>query len=243
MNWDEIKALYEKAGECLWNIRKASCWSIDYENGYYYLFAALREARLQTEKNHLTYARILASCAYNRVPGRSEYDVFHKYIHPAYEEYQLALKEAGEQPTEKELDRIRLSNDSCQYKLDHEDTSEDDKLEAALALIENHQLLEQFNGIFYDSKFIAFDVDEQVNTAILKLKYNEYLFTLRFDILFDTYLSCDPITAYVGDFCCYREWHNADLITFNIGFLKVTCKKITVIEVTLEDYVVSKETT
>ena len=44
MNWDEIKALFDKARDCLCCPKGVQYWSIDYENGLYFLSSALREA-------------------------------------------------------------------------------------------------------------------------------------------------------------------------------------------------------
>lgn len=232
MTWEEIKELYEKAGECLWNSKKAEYWSIDYENGLYYLLAALREARQMPEKDHLAFARILSSCALNRLQVIHDFEIFTKYLQPAYEEYQSALKGPGEKPTEKELECFNRSFEHWKFRYDNE-ANNGEKYGSYLANIEGGNLMNERNISFYDAHFVAFELDDKRNSAVLRLSYDgEYLITVLFSGIHDARLNCDSGAEYVGEFHCYRDDRfPPSLLIFSVGFLEVTCSRIEIVSV------------
>lgn len=208
-------------------------WSIDYENGFYYLAVALREARQMTSKDHLTYARILSLYAQRRFPVMREFETFTKYLLPAYEEYQLALKEPGEKATEKEMECFNRSFEDWKFRYDHE-ADYGEKYRGYLANIEGANLMDEHDISFYDAHFIAFELDDKRSAAVLKLSYDgDYLITVLFTGVYGSELYCEAGAEYVGEFLCYRDdrFPSHSRLHFSIGFLEVTCSKIEIASV------------
>lgn len=231
MTWDEIKDLYEKAGECLWNSKKASYWSIDYENGLYYLLAALHKARQMPEKDHLAFARILSSCALERLQVRHDFEIFTKYLQPAYEEYQLALNAGGEKPTKMEMENFDRSYQHWKFRYDNESNS-GEKYASYLANIKGVDRMNDHDLSFYDSLLVAFNLDDEHNTAVLKLSYDsEYLITVCFKGVQNTELYCEAGSEYIFDFHCYRDRFPPYHLIFSLGVLEVVCSEIEIASV------------
>ena len=217
--WATILEDYEAAKFALWCPKHCSGWRRDEDKGFYYLWKAYYAALNAEEKEPLLYARILMMMGDEQNYKQSDYTRLHRYYLPAKEQYQIAL-ESGLQPTEKELEKMRLYTDSLTYQFECEDKPFDEQI----SYIEGHEVLADFD--FHDSKVIFFSHDE--NSAIMKLKYTKTL-----DLLFeegdDIEVRTDPVCDWIGDFYCYPAFYNKNKLVFDIEYYKILCSKIVVV--------------
>lgn len=219
MDWEEILSDYNKAKDALWCPEGNGNWHRDEEFGHYHMWNAYYKACKTEPKNYLLFARILAMMADEHSVSVSDYDRYHKYVKPSIEAYALA-EEAGQHPTEKELDKIRFSADSLAYELN----SENAPYEEQIKLITGYEQLDDFG--FHDSKPVWFEHTEQ--TARLQLKYDDITVTFLFEGIFDIHVDGDPVTNWIMDFYCYPCFHNKELLTFDVGYYKIVCSSISV---------------
>lgn len=219
IEWEEILSDYNKAKDALWCPEGNGNWHRDEEFGHYHMWNAYYKACKTEPKNYLLFARILAMMADEHSVSVSDYDRYHKYVKPSIEAYALA-EEAGQHPTEKELDKIRFSADSLAYELN----SENAPYEEQIKLITGYEQLDDFG--FHDSKPVWFEHTEQ--TARLQLKYDDITVTFLFEGIFDIHVDGDPVTNWIMDFYCYPCFHNKELLTFDVGYYKIVCSSISV---------------
>ena len=149
---------------------------------------------------------------------QSDYTCLHKYYLPAKEQYQLAI-ESGLNPTEEELERMRLSTKRLSYKFERQAKP----YEEQLAYIEGHEVLSDFE--FHDSKVVFFSHDE--NCAVIKLK-NSKVLELHFEEVDYIETRTDPVCDWIGDFYCYPAFYDKSRLIFDIDYYKITCAKIVV---------------
>ncbi len=220
--WQKIEKLYLSAKKCLY-CPNCGDWSMDEENGMYFLWSAYHEAKDSEEKDHLLYARILAMMddkrqwyEFNLMPGKN-------YAKLALDEYLLAEKESPGTVPEKEMLRIKQRTDYLAY-IDKHTKNNAECCENAYKLIEGIATVKGF--CFHDSKPKSFEHGEK--WAVLKLAYDEKLITLRFDDVFDIEVNIDPVCNWINDFYCYYEFCRNDVIVFDVGFYKITCRRISV---------------
>ena len=219
MNWAEIQLEYNKAKDALWCPEEAQDWRRDEETGYYYMLSAYHKACQTEPKDYLLYARILSMMADERRFLVTDYDLYHKYVKPSAQAYELA-EAAGQHPTEKELDKIHLSAEFLKYKLDCEDAPYEEQLK----WIHGYEQLVDFG--FHDSKPVWFELAEE--SARLKLKYGDVVVTFLFEGITDIHVDCDPVTSWIEEFYCYPSFHNKELLVFDAGYYKITCASISV---------------
>ena len=148
-----------------------------------------------------------------------DYERYRKYVKPSVEAYALAEK-AGQHPTEKELNKIRFSEELLAYELNCENAPYEDQIK----LINGYEQLDNF--CFHDSKPVWFEHTEQ--TARLNLKHYDTTVTFLFEGIFDIHVDVDPVTNWVEEFYCYPCLHNKELYTFDVGYYKIICTSISV---------------
>ena len=219
MDWNEIKSEYNKAKDALWCPEEAQTWHRDEETGHYYMLSAYNKARQAEPKDYLLYARVLAMMADEHRFMVTDYDLYHKYVMPAIDSYALA-EEAGQHPTDKELDKIHLLADFLKYKLDREDAPYEEQIK----WIHGYEKLDDFG--FHDSKPVWFEHAEE--SARLKLKYGNTAVMFLFDGITDIHVDCDPVASWIEEFYCYPSFHNKELFVFDAGYYKITCTSISV---------------
>lgn len=93
---------------------------------YYYMWKAYHQAREAEPKDSLLFARILAMIA-DESRSICDNDRYRKYVKPSLDAYELAMQN-GQEPTEKELEKIRFSADSLSYTLEREHAPYDEQM-------------------------------------------------------------------------------------------------------------------
>ena len=227
MNWKDIRKLYENAVTCFKCPKGVKDWMRDEENGFYYLYGALREARSMTEFDHLTYARILALLA--DVTHPKDYGCFIRYIKPAYEQLQLAMAQDGEQPTESEAMHIEKMFLRAQYEAEHWD-EEPESYREAVSLIVDSDLLDKHKVDFYDSRLVSFHIKDN-HTAKLELEYDGKVMKLAFENVMEYEISSNASAEYVNTFHCYQDYDRPAIIVFTLDFVTVKALKVTLASV------------
>lgn len=226
MEWKEIIEHYEKAKGYLWGSPDDDNWQRDDENGYYQLWIACHEAMNKEEKNHLAYARILFMMLTEQRRNFSDKKLLEEYADVFMREYQLAI-EAGEPPTDKELDAATFEHDWLQYKVECT-TNKGNNWEDSVKLIEGSGDLVDFS--FYDSEPTMFKHEK--DRAFLKLKYKNTIATFEFSEIYEIDIDCDPVKCNIKGFFCYPYFRdNMERIVFDIGQYKIICKHIRVVSV------------
>ena len=223
--WKAIAEDYDMAKQCLWCPKHACNWFRQEDKGRYHLWKAYYAATQAETKANLLYARVLMMMNDEQY-NAWEHDRFRKYVAPAKEAYEAAIREVGKQPTAKEMEKVNFLYDSLQYVLKKtENTSEQ--------VIEAYKLIEGLNDVqdfcFHDSKPIWFEHTSE--TARLKLDFDGLVVTFEFEGLVDIEVNGDPTTNWINDFYCYPAFHNKDLLKFDIGYYRILCEKIKVIAV------------
>lgn len=224
MNWEEIRALYNKAWNCLCGPKHVSQWSRDEENGMFYLWNAFHYAKTtkDPETDHLTYARILRLMACEVAAGRPEYDRFHEFVLPAWQEYKKAIG-SGQKAGDRELEFAKREAEQLDYQLKHEDYTKENWKET-IALIKNGDLIDKTGFRFHDSKPVGFELTSD-NKAVLKLQYDKLLAVFRFENIAGIKISTDPEADWVSDFYCYKDM-DSESMTFDIEYYRIICEKI-----------------
>ena len=217
--WAEIFDDYKKARYALWGARKAKAWCRDEETGRYYMWKAYHRACKADPKDYLVFARVLAMMADESRSSTFDYKRYHKFIKPSMEAYELAI-EAGQQPAEKELEKIRHWADSLAYILSCEKAPYDEQIK----YIKEYEQLEDFQ--FHDSKPVWFELTGK--TARLKLKFYDTFVTFLFEGILDIHVDADPVTDWIMEFYCYPCFHDEKKLQFDIGFYKIMCSAISV---------------
>ena len=217
--WLEIKEDYEAAKLCLWCPKEAIPWKINEERGYYHLWKAYYAAQQEDEKQDLLYARILIMMADEDRRNRFDnYTRFHRYIAPAKEAYERAIKN-NDEFSDKEYEKLIRTYDYLKYMLDMEDGSEE-----AYSMISGlNEIEEPF--CFHDAKPKRFE--HIGDNAELDIEYHDTTVRLKFSGIFDIRIETDPISDYIGEFYCYRNFDILERIVFDIGFYTIVCEKIT----------------
>lgn len=223
--WDKIEDDYRKAKEYLWCPQNAVNWHRDEDQGRYYMWCAYHAASLSEEKDSLMWARILIMMSRENF-NLSEYERFHKFISPAKIAYDEA-KAFGCQISDKELEFVNRTYDNLKYVLEKTDESER-QFEEAYACIEGLNEIKDFS--FHDSKPVHFE--HQSNRALLKLDYYGVCVTLEFTELLSINVDdIDPIANWILCFYCYPLLWNPKYYCFDIGYYRIICEHIRVIEV------------
>lgn len=228
-NWNEIKKDYDTAYSCLCCPKDCDFWHRENDKGLYHLWKAYYNSQNTDSKDNLTYARILMLMNHETQMQVTEYDRLKKFIEPAHEAFVNATK-TGNPPTAKEMEYATDLFNSMSYTINKE-TFTHKNYEQSLSIIENHELLSEYDFGFYDSKPVYFEHTDK--HAILKLRYDEITCTLRFDELYEISVHTDPVVDWIGDFCCYQLFHDKTTICFDIGIYKIICKKIAVTDISV----------
>lgn len=221
--WDRIIENYKIARECLVYSKKKDFWIRQEDKGMYHLWTAYYAAINAEEKNHLLYARVLSLMGWEMQAKSSNYELLNKYYKPAIEQYDLALKENPHCVYLKEIENVRKSYEYYKYIVEKSKIRTDEDYSNAIKLLEGYECLDEFS--FHDSKFISLECDDQ--SAVLKLQYGD-IYHFEFSDIYDVEMNCDPLAAYVYDFAIYQVAPDLETIVFDIEFLKIICKHITV---------------
>lgn len=189
----------------------------------YHLWSAYYAAINAEEKNHLYYARVLSLMGWEMYPKSSNYELLNKYYKPAMEQYNLAWEENPDCVNSKEVENVKKSYEHYKYIVEKSRIRNDADYYNAIKLLVGHECLDEFS--FHDSKFISLECDDQ--SAVLKLQYGD-IYHFEFSDIYDVEMNCDPLAAYVYDFAIYQVAPDLETIVFDIEFLKIICKHITV---------------
>ena len=218
-SWNEIRSDYEKAKSALWCPEGAAGWHRDEGTGWYYMWKAFHEASAQEGKDQLLYARILAMMASECRIRTQDYDRYHRYVKPALDAYILA-EQAGQQPGKEEMQRIRFEAESLAYELERQDLPFEEQIKP----ITGHENLNDFS--FHDSKPVRFEQFEE--SARLSLQYGDVTATFLFEGVLEVHVESDPRTNWIGDFSCYPCFPNNRILTFDVGYYRIICERISV---------------
>lgn len=123
----------------------------------------------------------------------------------------------------KEIENVRKSYEYYKYIVEKSRIRNDADYYNAIKLLKGHECLDEFS--FHDSKFISLECNDQ--SAVLKLQDGD-IYHFEFSDIYDIEMNCDPLTAYVNDFSIYQVAPDLETIVFDIEFLKIICKHITV---------------
>ena len=223
--WSKIAEDYEMAKKYLWCPKDAVNWHRDEEQGYYYLWCAYHAATVSEEKDFLLYARILMMMS-QESHNITDYRRFHALIAPAMAAYEAAIS-SGCSVSEKELSEVRRTYDRLLYVLKKTDETPEE-IENAYSLIEGLPGVEDF--CFHDSKPIYFELQKEC--ALLKLDYNGLCVTFEFTGLMNVHVETDPVCDWIDEFYCYPLFDNPKHLYFDVGFYRITCEHIRVVDIT-----------
>lgn len=219
-DWEIITEYYNNAVKALWGTEKASNWRRDEITGYYNMWNAYYLAIKAETKDELTYARILMMVADSRHFIDSPYERYTRFYKPALDAYNKA-KENGQQPTEKEYDKCFRYTSESKYEMECEQAP----FEEHIKLINGYELLDNF-GVF-DGRPILFEYG--LKTARMKIDYYGKIATFLFEDVYEiTIRSSDPITGWISEFFCYKDFYIKDRIIFDIGSHRIKCTKVSV---------------
>ena len=225
--WKLIKKHYQNAVDCLWcPVGYMGDWSRDEDNGYFYLWSAYHMAQGASDPvEHLIYARILAMMA-DEIRC-SYYDTYYKYLLPSSQQYRLAI-DAGDRPTDKELEKNQFLLRSFEHKVKSLSDSEE-AIAHSYELIEGSEQIEGFG--FHDSHILHFEHD--LNSAEMVLEYDTHdiVFTLKFQNIYSIESCLDPAGDWIDEFHCYTDSCRPEVICFDIGIYRIYCEKIIVEDV------------
>ena len=221
VSWQDIIDSYNTARFCLWCPKGTGYWSRDDKKGYYHLWFAYYHAENAKEKRQLWYGRILHMMAWEYQHHEQLYTVLNRYLKPCLEAYKAAMN-TDEKPTDEEYKQAQDLYDYYAYKFDNCCSS---NYEKSCTYITGWDDSSDFQ--FHDSKFIAVTQDKE--TATLRLEYDGIFATFVFeDVIEFTARSIDPECTWIEDFNCYPARHDATQLIFDIGYIKIQCKKITI---------------
>ena len=219
--WEEIREEYDQARNALWchkGAKSAGTWSRDEDLGRYHLWNAYHKAKSASDKDELTYARILATMATEATRYMSKYGQFNKFVKPSFEAYKRAEK-AGLNPSQKELNLITDLYESLNYEFKSKKTPYEE-------MIKNIKGYEQFGTFqFHDSSPLHFEHNE--DTALLTLRF-DITVKFRFDGVFSIETHCFHEDSYVYDFYCYPCLRGQNALVFDVDLYKITCSSICV---------------
>lgn len=223
ISWEDIRALYEKARENLWNLKHCKSWKRDEETGWYYLWSAYHFANISDAKqvDHRTYARILGMLASELHYKIYDDERYQKFPLPALKEYEKAIA-CGQEVEDKEYNRVKEECDAEEYQADREMNPEKNWKEF-ISLIENGELINEKGFEFHDSKPVYFQHTD--TEAILKLSNYDLLAVFRFQGLYSIEIDTDPVSNWVIDFYCYRIKETGKL-KFSAGDYYIICDRI-----------------
>ena len=227
--WEKIAADYKTAKDCLWCPRHSDGWMRQEDKGRCHLWQAYYAAKTSEEKEDpLLYARILMMMSHENY-NYSDYDRFHKFIGPAKEAYEDAMA-SGQHVSDKELEEVNRLFNNLQYVLKKTENTTEQIMEA-YALVKGLDKIPEFG--FHDSKPVHFEYQD--DRALLKLDHYGVCVTLEFTGLTDVQVDGDPTCNWINDFYCYPLFWNPKYYYFDVGYYRITCEHIRVIEVTRED--------
>ena len=220
--WAEILDDYNHAKAVLWGVEGTQYWHRDDEAGMYYMWSAYHKAMKAAEpKDQLLLARILAMVADECGLPPFDSQRYEKYIKPSVEAYERAIQ-TGQQPTKKELDKIRTIERMAAYDLTLWSAPYDEHVK----WIQGHERLKECGFEFYDSSPIWFEHDRC--TARLKLDSGKAIATFRFDNVVELLVAGDPFHNFVEEFCCGPSHPKSQYLTFNVECYQITCTSISV---------------
>ena len=223
--WNEIIEEYNTARQCLWCPKHSGNWSRKENEGYYHLWRAYHLAHASETKQSLWYARVLFMMASEQRYKQSDYVVLNSYLRPCMVAYAEA-KQSGDAPTNEEYENAKFLYDYFAH-VEANTASTEEITERAYSYIEG--FTSDINFQFHDSKIIGFSHD--CTSAQLHLQYDETIVTILFEEIYEIEVnSVDPEVTWISDFDCYPTFHNADLLIFDVGFYKIMCKKIKLVE-------------
>ena len=228
--WEEINDHYCKAKEALFghDRKDGTGWCRDEDAGYYHMWNAYYKALKAEDKDHLLYGKILMMLHHQTMWTSSEYEHFHKYVKPAYEQYQKAI-EAGEKITDKELESIRKSHDYLNYYLEKHGDFDPEWFK----LMDGYEKIPELFS-FHDSKVMDFCFNLDTARMVLELDH-EIQVTLEFEVIWDIKVQTDPAADWIQEFYCYRDYYIKDRVVFDIGFYRIVCDKIIVEDVKIPE--------
>ena len=218
--WKEIAEDYDKAKSALWYDKNNKNWWRQEEIGHWHMWAAYCKAVESEIKDNLLFARILVMVAHENRFRVYDYELYHKFVKPAVEYYEIA-KKSGQNPTDREVADIVSESESLSYKLEQGDLPYEEQIKTIAGY-------ERMGADFciYDSKPVWFEHDS--NMARLKLKYDDKVVTLFFDGVLELYVDGDPLINFIQDFSCYRCLYNSRLVEFDIGYYRFLCSSVSV---------------
>jgi len=223
--WKEIIDEYQLARSFLWCPKHSRSWSRKENDGFYHLWRAYHLATSCEVRQSLWYARVLYMMASEQRYKQSDYVILNTYLKPCMEAYAEAEKMgeavlAEEKENAEYLYRLYLHNEA-------HTCSTEENYTAAYARIEGLPAETDFQ--FHDSKVLDFAHDS--STARLTLQYGEVKITLLFEDVYEIKVfSVDPDVVWISEFNCYPTFHSDTQLIFDVGFYKIQCGKIKVLQ-------------
>ena len=228
--WEEILDDYNHAKTALWGSPEEKNWHRDKETGYYFMWSAYYKAMKAEPKDYLLLARILAMVADQAFVFMCEWDRYTRYVKPAMDAYELAIQ-AGQKPTEKELQEIRSF---AEYLL-YERKCWNAPYEEQVKWIKGHEQLEDVAWQFPDSIPVLFEHTKK--TARLKLDYEGVVVTFLFEGASSVQVQNEllPRPEWISEFSCYPCQGCKDLLVFDVVYYKITCSAISIESIEFDD--------
>lgn len=186
----------------------------------------LEDILLNSKESHQT-TRVLGY-RYDLVPIRSYreiYVILNSYLRPCMAAYAEA-KRNGDAPTDEEYENAKFLYDYFVH-VESNTASTEEITERAYSYIEGFS--SDMNFQFHDSKVIDFSHD--CTSAQLHLQYDDTIVTILFEEIYEIEVnSVDPEVTWISDFDCYPTFRNPDLLIFDVGFYKIQCRKIKLVQ-------------
>ena len=119
MSIDRIKENYEKALKCFCSMGKKATWLRDETKGWYYLLNAYYEIIDEEVADHLLYARIIKTLAWESRCILSNYEIMKKYLNEAKIQFEIVLKDTKDDSAVKDYEYLMKQYRHVKDELDN----------------------------------------------------------------------------------------------------------------------------
>lgn len=230
MSIDIIKENYEKALKCFYSMGNKTTWHRDETKGWHYLLNAYYEIIEDEITDHLLYAKILKTLAWESRCILSNYEIMKKYLSEAKIQFEMVLKDTNDDNVIKDYEYLMKQYRQVKDELDN---IRDDILETdCFKLIKKNDLLTDF--YFGDGVIKSLNINRDDDTIIMEVENYKQIATFKFSKVYDIVSDFDIVSTYIDRLFIYKPI-DTNHIQFDIGFAKILCDEIEVLKIVDEE--------